>query len=148
MAVATNVQEFNRAVEEFTTTILPEQFILFHKKIALEALSRIVFKTPVGNPELWQRPPPKNYVGGRARGNWQLTIDTYSDDEAANVDSAGGSTISEGVGHLAGLGFGQVVFLTNNVPYIVRLEEGWSTQAPTGMVGLTFGELATMFGGM
>lgn len=36
------------------------------------------------------------------------------------------------------------IFLTNNLPYIERLERGWSKQAPTGMVALTVAE----FGGI
>ena len=32
---------------------------------------------------------------------------------------------------------GDVIYLTNNLPYAVPLEEGYSKQAPAGMVALT-----------
>jgi hypothetical protein len=35
---------------------------------------------------------------------------------------------------------GKVHFLTNNLPYALRLEYGWSKQAPHGMVGVTVKE--------
>jgi len=33
-----------------------------------------------------------------------------------------------------------VIYLTNNLPYAQRLEEGYSQQAPAGMVALTIQE--------
>ena len=43
---------------------------------------------------------------------------------------------------------GENVFITNNVPYIIELEDGHSKrQAPAGMVAVTFANLnAMMFG--
>jgi len=32
---------------------------------------------------------------------------------------------------------GDIVYLANNLPYAQRLEDGWSQQAPEGMVKLT-----------
>ena len=40
----------------------------------LDLSRRIVLRTPVGNPSLWQGPPPPGYTGGQARGNWQASI--------------------------------------------------------------------------
>lgn len=48
---------------------------------------------------------------GRARGNWQVEFN--------------GS---------------QEATIYNNLPYIERLENGWSQQAPTGMVRITLSE--------
>ena len=35
---------------------------------------------------------------------------------------------------------GHVFYLVNNLPYIRRLEQGWSQQAPAGMVAVTVSE--------
>jgi hypothetical protein len=35
---------------------------------------------------------------------------------------------------------GKIIFLTNTLPYILRLEEGYSKQAPIGMVYTTLRE--------
>jgi hypothetical protein len=42
----------------------------------------------------------------------------------------------------AGFKAGDTIYLTNNLPYIRRLEEGYSQQAPAGMVALTVQEFA------
>ncbi|MEE4465532.1 hypothetical protein V2S84_25980, partial [Azotobacter chroococcum] len=44
------------------------------KKVGIDMLAKIVDRSPVGNPSLWQSPPPPGYVGGRFRGNWQVTF--------------------------------------------------------------------------
>jgi len=73
---------------------------------------------------------------GRARGNWQLTID-----DPAVLEKYSDRPIEEGMATLKTLGIFQVVFITNNVPYIVYLEKGSSSQAPNGMVEITLQEL-------
>ena len=93
--------------------------------------SSVIRMTPVGNPDLWQNPEsaPDGYVGGRARGNWQCTIGAPVTVENWQSDSE--SAMRGTVPQRAG----SVVYLTNNVPYIQKLEyEGWSQQAPAGMV--------------
>jgi hypothetical protein len=35
----------------------------------------------------------------------------------------------------------QVVYITNNVDYIIKLEEGHSQRAPSGMVSVTLAEM-------
>ncbi|AZD93023.1 MULTISPECIES: hypothetical protein [Pseudomonas] len=81
----------------------------------------------------------KDYVGGRFRANWQVSFDTAKTGTLDIVDPGGGST--KAVGKLMLEGFsGDVssIWLMNNLPYGHRLEyEGWSSQAPAGMVGIT-----------
>ena len=126
-----NLAEFNREVTKFGKTLAPQQFVLFHKKIALLALTGIVMKTPVKT--------------GRARGNWQTTINTPATGDLETVDKSGGSVVNEGLASLTSLRPYQIVYITNNLPYIQALEEGSSMQAPVGMVVVTLEELKTMF---
>lgn len=65
---------------------------------------------------------------GRAMGNWQTTTDTPASDE---VDRTGPESAKAELGSSAG-GAGSKTYMTNNLPYIWRLEKGWSKQAPAG----------------
>lgn len=106
---------------------------------ALRALTAVVLATPVGNPTLWQSPPPPGYVGGHARRNWHVTSGSKSDAELPGVDGAGQLTIAQGMTVItawerSGVRIGQPLHIQNAVPYIGRLNDGWSTQAPSGFV--------------
>lgn len=96
--------------------------------------SRIIKSTPVGNPALWQNPPPPGYVGGSLRGAWQASIGSPDLSKNNRVDSNGGPTISEVSQVTSAFKIGQSFYLTNPLPYAYRVEYGWSTQAPAGMV--------------
>lgn len=85
---------------------------------------------------------------GRARGNWQTTVNTPAGGETARTDKGGSAAIAELSERMGGAG--TVTYLTNNLPYIEMLEyggypnppkkptgktvDGFSKQAPTGMV--------------
>jgi hypothetical protein len=103
--------------------------------VCLQLSTSIIKRTPVGNPSLWQSKPPKGYVGGAARGNWIPSIGQPSFMyDAKNIDSSGQDSISATAAVASGAA-GNVFYLVNNLPYIGRLEyQGWSTQAPVGMV--------------
>ncbi|WP_212525853.1 HK97 gp10 family phage protein [Actibacterium sp. MT2.3-13A] len=98
--------------------------------IALEALRRIVNRTPVDT--------------GRARGNWFVSIGGGGVEVTTDVDPAGGVTVTRGGERIAYYeeveGF-PVITIYNNLPYIERLEDGYSKQAPGGMVAVTVAEL-------
>lgn len=72
---------------------------------------------------------------GRARGNWQASIGRGATGEVSVVNKRAGEAkaIAE-VNQKASVAVGDLYYLTNNVPYIERLEYGWSKQAPGGMV--------------
>ncbi len=71
---------------------------------------------------------------GHARANWQVGINEEPTDELAETDVSGQATISKGNATLAGQKPGQTIHIANNVPYIKRLNEGWSAQAPSGYI--------------
>jgi len=102
--------------------------------IGLEGLRRVVNKSPVDK--------------GRFKGNWSLTIGVIDTSTTEQVDPAGASTISAGAtavsAYAAYEGF-PVIHVQNNLPYGEPLEDGSSTQAPGGMVGLTVAELAAIW---
>ena len=107
----------------------------------LDLSRRVVLRTPVGNPSLWQGPPPPGYTGGQARGNWQASIGSPASGTTEATDRSGTATIS-GIAGDTHQAPGNVWYLTNNLPYIGKLEfDGWSTQAAEGMVRVSLREL-------
>lgn len=100
-------------------------------------------RSPVGDARYWKSPPPKGYVGGRFRGNWQLGVGTIPAGETGRIDKGGGATQSAIVAKIPEDASGKVYYLCNNTPYSLRIEDGWSRQAPNGVVGLTVTEFGT-----
>ena len=65
---------------------------------------QIVEYTPVGDPTLWKWPAHADYVPGQLKASWKIS-----------------DTIDK-------------ITISNNQPYAERVEYGWSTQAPEGML--------------
>ena len=101
----------------------------------IDISTRVVNYTPVGNPSLWASgKAPKGYTGGQAKGNWLSNIGSPATPSLQPPDKAGSETIAAITAEAMGAS-GSVFYLTNSLPYIRRLEyEGWSTQAPSGMI--------------
>lgn len=88
------------------------------KNIASNAIRDVCLKTPVDT--------------GQARGNWRLKAnapDTGVYLGPAYYDKSGIATAAQGIQSIYRSN-ASVFYLTNNVPYIQRLNEGYSKQAP------------------
>lgn len=88
--------------------------------VCAEATSRVIKKTPVDT--------------GRARGNWFASINTVSGQTVEGRSEA--EAIAQGINVSKEAG-GKIFNLTNNLPYINKLEHGYSDKAPAGMVRVT-----------
>lgn len=101
------------------------------RKVALAVDQAVVMATPVDT--------------GRARANWIVSlgqaggtvIEAYAPGEGGNT--AGANTqaaLAQGGSVIAGYqgGRNHQIHITNNLPYIQRLNDGWSTQAPANFV--------------
>lgn len=115
------------------------------KKLAFDAYAGVIRRTPVDT--------------GRARASWQLALDAPNLSVAAEVVGGGvgfaakreekvskvgvlpNASASSGNAALLGFTWGRTIYISNNLPYIVPLENGSSTQAPYGMVRLTMIEI-------
>lgn len=111
------------------------------RRIIIALAANIDKRSPVGDGALWEKPPPKGYVGGRFRGNWQygfypgVGIPMTCLD---NIDPSGESTQAAIAAAIPDKPLGVHHVLINNLPYAQALERGHSTQSPPGaMVGLT-----------
>ena len=109
-------------------------------KVVIDIGTALVLKSPVGDADYWQSSPPKGYTGGRFRANWQYGLNAPDVSTHNKIDKSGGTTINVIVGKVSSDASGKVHFITNTLPYAKRLEDGWSRQAPNGMVKLTVQE--------
>ena len=83
----------------------------------MHLFSQVVLRSPVDT--------------GRFRANWNFSINSPDTSSSETTDKARGS--QQAMKALQ-YGAGQIVYLTNALPYARRLEHGWSKQAPNGMV--------------
>ena len=92
------------------------------KKITGDMLQQVITRSPVDS--------------GAFRGNHRVGIGvvdaTANKDDTENPLQKGLATIQ------AGGGLGKIVNISNSLPYAVRLENGWSQQAPLGVYSLSF----------
>jgi hypothetical protein len=111
---------------------------LVARKVILGIGRSVIMMSPVGNTELWKtKYPPKGYVGGHFRRNWQFGNGSPPEGEVEGIDPSGGATITELTASVSDFAMGDTGYVVNNLPYANRLEYGWSTQAPAGMVRIT-----------
>lgn len=118
---ARRIRKRGRQVEEGVNEIV--------KKTAIVADRELVLSTPVDT--------------GRARSNWLLSLGGPSTSEIeAYAQGKGGSSgaananaaMAQAQAAVRGRRPEQDVYISNNVPYIGRLNDGWSAQAPAGFV--------------
>lgn len=111
------------------------------RKIGMQALRGVVMRTPVDT--------------GRARSNWQVSVDTplltninaYAPGTKLGIGEAGNAqaTIQAGSAIIDNAKPFGMIFISNGLPYINRLEHGWSGQAPAGMVRITLDQIQAQF---
>jgi len=125
-----NVTRFTADLEKFSKK-LDLDFGITVRKIAIDLFGAIVEKTPV--------------LTGRARASW---INAGRPDLSVAPE---GSSLDKGAPNRKAEGFVNVnpyskIFITNNLEYIVPLEQGHSDKAPRGMVALSLQEVTTFLG--
>lgn len=128
------------------------------RKVIIDLGSGIITKNPVGDPTKWEgfmeaRASAniyhwlekadfyvEGYVGGRSRANWQYGNNIMPSGIIDSVDPTGGQTIAKITAGVSTSPTASVHWLANSLPYIKRLEDGYSKQAPAGMLKLTVEE--------
>jgi hypothetical protein len=115
------VGEFSFAVSRFASQAKEKEKLVI-RKIAIECFRRIILGTPVDT--------------GRARGNWQASTGSMAGGTVEKLDTTGSATIAAMISEVSGWTPKDDLpaFITNNLPYIQRLNEGWSKQAPAHFV--------------
>jgi hypothetical protein len=122
---------------------------LIVRKIALELFTKVILKTPVGDPTKWASPAPKGYVGGHLRNNWFCSIGAPSSEVTDRIGNPA-KTQGEAEKQIPRTKNFKLddryIYLTNNLPYAYRIDKlGWSKQAPQGMTELSLMEITRKY---
>lgn len=125
--MATNLDEFERALVRFTERELPAAVAEASRGLALAVLEGVVRRTPVDT--------------GQARANWQVGLGRAPGGTLGATDPSGGTTIARGARLIARAQPFEAIWIVNNLPYVVELEHGSSTQAPSGITAATLASL-------
>jgi hypothetical protein len=84
---------------------------------SLEVLRQVSQQTPVDT--------------GRARSNWFMGINAA---ERKTTEDTSGANVGQAEGVMLTIKGADTVFVSNNLPYIERLNDGYSKQAPANFV--------------
>lgn len=118
-------------LSQFTFEVLQSATVL-QRKIISEFLQGVVLASPVDT--------------GAFRGNNLVSIGSVDVRYDLNkLDRVGGQTIAEGNMRILQAKIGDLVYVQNNLPYSVALENGYSQQAPTGIYALTFQRVTSKY---
>ena len=118
-------------LSQFTFEVLQSATVI-QRKIISEFLQGVVLASPVDT--------------GAFRGNNLVSIGSVDVRYDLNkVDKVGGQTIAEGNIKVLQAKIGDLVYVQNNLPYSVALENGYSQQAPTGIYALTFQRVTSKY---
>lgn len=112
------------------------------RKVALDGLRGLLYRSPVGNPALWKNPAaaPPGYVGGRFRANWRVGVNATVLDTTESILPSGDPPLE--ITKIGTARFGDTIHITQNLDYAYPIEhEQHSTQALDGVLMPTFTEL-------
>lgn len=107
------------------------------KKISAEMLQGVIMGSPV--------------MDGAFRSNHRVTVNkTTNETVPSNGNKAPKGTLdqevfAEGAGQILQAKLGDSVYIQNNLPYALRLENGHSQQASLGIYSLTFLSVASKY---
>ena len=94
------------------------------RKVTIDLFGRVIARSPVDT--------------GRFRGNWQASLNAAIETKIDRLDPDGMAATDAAIDAVMAFPTGGVTYLSNALPYAYRLEyDGWSKQAPAGMVRLT-----------
>ncbi len=110
MSFESDMRKATLAIEKASTQTV--------RATALQLFTQVIERTPVDT--------------GRARGNWRTSINSPASGAIERTD--GSAAIGEVSLKAASFTRADTIYLANNLPYIQRLEDGYSGQAPQGMV--------------
>jgi len=129
--------DFQQQLTEWYVKTMQKASLTVRETIIGVATS-VVDKSPVGDPSLWVNPhPPKGYEGGHFKANWRGGVGAINEEVTDDIDPTGETSLIQIISAIPEKPEEKVFYITNSLPYAQSLEDGHSTQAPQGMVGLT-----------
>lgn len=115
-----------------------------------EITQKVIDRTPVGDPSLWKYPAPKDYHPGTLKASWEINTTNSARDvvtgrfKKQNLTTGNENSAQQWQGIKLNLNTTPKVTITNRQPYAYRVEYGWSTQAPAGMLRITLQEYSNI----
>lgn len=144
MSFSSDLKKFTDKVEKNGEKVLRGTF--------LGLFSSVMKRSPVGDPDNWvawdkrtgtYKPYeavygyPDGYRGGTFRGNWQTDVNKPANGVLDEQDKTGAKSTVKAKAEAQRAKLGDSIYMVNNLPYAQALEDGWSGQAPRGMVKVT-----------
>ncbi|MDN5418172.1 MAG: hypothetical protein L0G09_12100 [Acinetobacter sp.] len=116
---------------KFTLQVLRDGSEL-QRKITAAMLQGVILRSPVDT--------------GAFRSNHRVSIGSvdYTKD-FQKIDKSGTTTIADGMAKILSVQLGMRVFISNNLPYSIALENGHSGQAPLGIYSITFQSVTSRY---
>ncbi len=117
---------YRSVIKRFRAKIA-RQSLLVAQDVSVELSARVIRRTPIDTT--------------RCVANWESAINTVPqefDDERR--DPAGQASLSRAKEAAASMRLGNAFVIANSAPYVFRLENGWSNQAPAGFRDLAVAE--------
>lgn len=93
------------------------------RKVMLDLFNNVLARSPVDT--------------GRFHANWVAGLGVPVRETVESTDQERGRQEAQ---RAARLDLGGTIYFTNSLPYAIRLENGWSQQAPSGMVKLALAD--------
>lgn len=146
--MSVNLEQFRRSLKREQAKLVDAAVRDTQIAVAQHVYERVILRTPV--------------LTGHARHNWMPSVNTQVEEEQegvfGGVETGEPITAAERmrwkdtIKALRLLPVGQTLWITNNVPYILKLEfggypagpgtiDGFSRKAPHGMLGITVREI-------
>lgn len=133
-----NLASFKMDLKRFHEVVVPQNHLKLQKRIAVRLHQLIVVK----NSNMSRHPTDTAW----AKRNWGCSLGTPGKGVIGSYPGKGNKTNIQPIDIQSILGgakpFG-IIWIYNNVPYIVKLENGHSKQAPAGMVEGALHDLQT-----
>lgn len=122
------IQTFSADLDRFARKLQLNRRLVV-RRVALEIHDGIVRRTPVDT--------------GRARASWTMSEGSPAGGDVGLVRMTSAAAAASSLAAAASVGISgdRLVYITNNVEYIIALERGHSQQAPAGMVAVTMAEV-------
>lgn len=143
----TNINQFLKKFKAHQQLSLDASAKAINKTL-LALYKKIVDRTPVGDPSLWSYPAPAGYEPGTLKASWKIVFNSNGsgrDSSTGRFTSIKQAAGQGGISFKVGKNKQQNALIYNNEPYAQRVETGWSSQAPTGMMRITVAEFQAIF---
>lgn len=96
----------------------------------------VASRTPIGDISIWNSAPPEGYRPGTLVNNWFAGVGEPTTFDLRPPNVTGADSLSQ-IDAAALIAPGKLMYISNPTPWGRRVEYGWSTQAPQGMVRIS-----------